>query len=84
MESAQVRPLIALEPVTSSNLAAVGYDTATQTLAVKFHSSETVHHYSDVPPEKFERMQTAKSIGSFFSREVRAQHPHRAIEPDAE
>jgi uncharacterized protein YdaL len=60
---------IPLVPVTSSNVAAVGYDAASKTLAVKFNSG-SLYHYSDVPPELHAEAMKAKSIGSFLSQHV--------------
>lgn len=76
-----IKPIVDLNPVESSSLAAVGYHLPTLTLAVTFKNSNTVHHYSDVTPKKWEQMQAAESMGSFFSTKVRNHHPH--IGPDA-
>ena len=60
---------IPLVPVTSSNVAALGYDDPSRTLAVKFNSG-SLYHYMDVPPELYAEAMKAKSIGSFLSERV--------------
>lgn len=61
---------IPLSPVVSSNIAAVGYDLATQTLAVQFKHGAKVYHYANVPPDVHEEMGKAESIGKFIGAHV--------------
>lgn len=66
---------INMNPVTSSNIAAVGFQPGaegTGTLAVQF-SSGTTYHYDDVPNEVAEGLQKADSVGSFFAKHVRSK-----------
>jgi hypothetical protein len=42
-----------MQPVNSSNIAAIGYDPETQTLAIEFRSGGTYEYY-DVPEQVFE------------------------------
>lgn len=44
-----------MQPVTSTNVAAVGYDAATRTMRVAFQSGG-VYDYFDVNPALFEQM----------------------------
>ncbi len=46
---------ISMQSVTSTNVAAVGYDTATRTMRVAFQSGG-VYDYYDVAPALFEQM----------------------------
>jgi hypothetical protein len=64
---------IALNAVTSSNIAAVGYDESSRTLRVQFTSGRT-YDYADVPPGLAVELLSALSIGSFFAREIRAHY----------
>jgi hypothetical protein len=73
--------MIPLEPVQSSNIAAVGYDTANQVLAVKF-SNGTVYHFKDVPADVIEAMKESESKGSFFSKAIRGKYESEKIEVD--
>lgn len=67
---------IELKPVTSSNLAAWGYDPEQQLLAVQFKNSTDVHHHEGVEPEKVEDMAKAESIGSFYAKSIRGHYKH--------
>lgn len=76
---------IPLEPVTSSNLRAIGYDPATETLEVEFTAKSpggvgARWRYAAVPPAVFEQFRTAESVGSFFAREVRPRFTAARVE----
>jgi hypothetical protein len=67
------RPPIALHPVESHKVAAIGYDDATQTLAVTFRrSSGQIYHYPNVTRETFEAFRGAESIGRYFGQHLQA------------
>lgn len=67
------RPSIKLHPVESSQVAAVGYDAATRTLAVSFkRGAGAIYHYEDVAPDTHESFLKAKSIGTFFGAHIKA------------
>ncbi len=51
--------------VESSNLASVGYDEATKTLEIQFHSGG-IYEYSDVDKEIYEELMSADSHGRYF------------------
>ena len=66
-------PLIA---IASSQLAAVGYDTASRELLVKFQAGRpdqppAIYSYEGVPPELAEGLIAAESPGGFFHRHIR-------------
>lgn len=65
--------------VTSSQLAEVGHDPATNTLAVKFkHGSGGIYHYANVTAEDHEKLMKAPSVGSHFIQNIKknpAKHP---------
>jgi hypothetical protein len=63
-----------LHPVKSSNIKAVGYDPDKNRLVVEFHSSKK-YAYDNVPPAVFTGFLEARSMGIFFSRNVRGQYP---------
>lgn len=72
-----------LVEVDSSNIAKIGYDPETQKLYVKFKSG-ALWSYAPVPPEKYREMEEAalvgKSVGKFFSREIRSNKTYIAME----
>lgn len=64
---------ITLSPVTSSNIAALGYDGASQTLAVQFRNGDT-WHYEGVPQEAYDSLRGAESVGRAFNAEIRGSY----------
>lgn len=73
-------PTIALTPVkASSQVHSIGYDPATNTLAVKF-SSGGLYHYSDVPQAKFDAMRKADSVGSYLGKYIKPAHEFTKID----
>jgi hypothetical protein len=65
-------------PVRSSNIRAIGYDAATTTLEVEFHSSG-VYQYSGVPETIFQGLLRAASKGSYFQNHVKDRYPCRKV-----
>ena len=67
------RPAIALEPVESNQVGAIGYDEATKTLAVQFRrGARAIYHYQNVEPETYEAFKGAESIGTYFGQHLKA------------
>lgn len=70
------KPLsIALNPVTSRKLHSIGYDPASQTLAVRFFKNGknvepgqpgALYHYQNVTPEQYDAFRFSDSVGSHF------------------
>lgn len=56
--------------VSSSNVAAVGYDEETSTLGVKFLNGSE-YHYSGVPKSVYEGLLSAASVGGYFDQNVK-------------
>lgn len=81
---------IALTPIESSKIHAIGYDAARQTCAVQFKNKSgpsAVYEYPNFSPEKFERFRNAESPGRFFNQEIQgdANHPHvKMVDEEAE
>lgn len=61
------------QPVSSSNLAEVGYDPTRQILEVYFKNGHT-YQYLDVPERIHEDLMTAGSPGGYLSREVKGKY----------
>lgn len=61
---------IPLQPITSTQISGVGYDKASQTLAVRFAKGGAVYHYAGVSPGIFEGLLTAKSPGQYMRANV--------------
>lgn len=63
---------IAMTPVESSQIAAIGYDAATHTLQVDFTKNpDRIYQYHDVSAEAFAGLEGAESKGSFFYGHVK-------------
>jgi hypothetical protein len=65
-----------LHPVQSSNVEAIGYDPATETLEVKFKGG-TAYRYNRVPREiwakLYEEAQEGGSVGRFIALSIKGQ-----------
>ena len=59
-----------MQPVSSSNLAAVGYDEESSTLRVEFLNG-TSYEYYNVPKEVFEDLLNAGSKGQYFNSNIK-------------
>ncbi|MFA8336357.1 KTSC domain-containing protein [Burkholderia cenocepacia] len=69
------------QPVESSQIHSIGYDTETETLAVRFKDRKSgaptsLYHYSNFTPANFEALRTADSIGSHLYKNIKP-HPDR-------
>lgn len=51
-------------PVDSSNIAAIGFDSETETLRIEFNDG-SIYEYFDVPNHVFEEFKGAESKGKF-------------------
>lgn len=65
-------------PVISSNVAEVGYDPATMTLEVAFHSG-SVYQYFDVPELLYQEMLHAESVGRFLHEQIKNSYRYAKI-----
>lgn len=64
---------IPLTAVESNQVAAIGYDAASSTMAVTFtRGPGHVYHYPDVSPELHQQFMEAESIGKFFGEHIKA------------
>jgi len=80
--SDEPRPQIPLEPVVSNQVAAIGYDEATQTLAVTFtRGLGAIYHYPLVSKDMFHAFKTAESIGTYFGKHIK-QRPFVKFRPE--
>ncbi len=65
-------------PVSSSDLRAVGYDSASQTLEIEFHSGG-IFQYSGVPQPQYQNLMAADSHGWYFHAHIKARYPWRRV-----
>ncbi|TYP84659.1 KTSC domain-containing protein [Blastococcus xanthinilyticus] len=60
-------------PVSSSNIASVGYDASSLLLEVEF-SNGRVYHYFDVAEMHFDALVSAGSVGGYFNQNIKPFH----------
>lgn len=65
-------------PVTSSNVAAVGYDVNTMTLEVEFKNG-SVYQYFDVPEAVYQEFMTAGSVGTYLNQNIKNSYRYAQI-----
>lgn len=65
-------------PVHSSNILSVGYDPASRTLEVEFHSGG-VYQYSGVPETVYQGFMRAASKGSYFHDHIKERYHFRQV-----
>jgi hypothetical protein len=58
--------------VNSSSIQAVGYDG--YTLAVLFHTSDTVYEHPGVPHDVYLGLMKASSMGAYYNRHIRGRY----------
>ena len=68
-------PMPDMQPVSSSNIEAVGYDAENQTVYVQFLDGST-YAYKGVPEHEFENLRTAPSVGSYLNRSFKTVYPY--------
>jgi len=71
-----------LKPVESSQIQAIGYDAAALRLFILFKNGAATYAYENVSEILYENLMKAESIGSYFSRNIKANpgvHPYKKI-----
>ena len=64
--------------VLSSAIAQVGYQSSTHTLAIRFCTGRE-YWYAAVPPQIYQALLSAPSIGQYFNQAVRNAYPVRRV-----
>lgn len=67
-----------LVPVSSSNIAAIGYDEGSMTLTVEFLSG-TLYQYFDVSSQVYQELMAAGSVGTYFSQNIRNNYRYTKL-----
>lgn len=67
------------QPVTSSNVASIGYDGETETLEVGFVKG-TVYQYQGVPQSIYEEFVASSSKGSYLNRVIKVRFVGTRVE----
>jgi len=67
-----------MHPVSSSNIASVGYDNESESVYVEFLNGST-YKYNGVSESEFENLKTASSVGSYFNRNYKNVYPYEKV-----
>lgn len=59
-----------MTPVTSSNIAAIGYDDQSATLTIQFIKENAVYEYYDVPQYVYDELSVAESHGKYAHQNI--------------
>lgn len=80
-------PVIKLQDVESSQIAAIGHDPETNVLAIRFKNwkgeNTSLYHYQNVTVEEFEAFKNAASLGIHFGSQIKPfadRYPYTRIE----
>ncbi len=65
-------------PVTSSNVAEIGYDPATMILEVAFLNG-SVYQYFDVPESLYQELLHAESVGRFLNAQIKNSYRYTKL-----
>jgi KTSC domain len=71
--------MLSREPVSSSLIAALGYDEEHEILEVEFTSGD-LYRYHGIPADVFDALCAARSKGKFFNEHIRDAYPWEQVE----
>lgn len=66
------------DPVTSSNIAEVGYDPNNRILELQFKTG-AVYQYFDVPQSVYEELMRASSVGGYVNSNLKGHYRYARI-----
>ena len=66
------------DPVTSTNIAEIGYDSPSSTLEVLFRNGG-VYQYFDIPKQEYESLLGATSIGEYLNRNIKGRYRYARV-----
>jgi type 1 fimbria pilin len=76
-QATQDRPTITMDSVDSSQINAIGYDAATQTLAIQLKNFNgnvgSTYHYANFTPTDWDAFKAAESKGSHFGKFIKKE-----------
>jgi hypothetical protein len=65
-------------PVTSSNVASIGYDEDSSTLEIEFNNGAT-YQYFDVPENVFAGLRDADSVGGYLAARIKGTYRYSKV-----
>lgn len=70
--------MIQMTSVSSSNVAAVGYDESSEILQVTFNNG-TTYQYFDVPERLYEGLLHAGSVGGYLAAQIKGSYRYSRV-----
>lgn len=74
---------ITRQPISSSNIASIGYVPDSRVLEVEFNSGH-VYHYRNVAPHHFDELLRTQSPGGYLHQHIKGAHEYERIHPAKE
>jgi len=66
-------------PVTSSDIASIGYDDDSSTLEIEFHSGNNIYQYYGVPKFEYDGIMNASSHGKYLNQNIKNKYKYEKI-----
>lgn len=66
------------KPVSSSNIASIGYDEATSTLEIEFLNN-SIYQYFDVPQHIYQGLMNADSHGQYLAQNIKGVYRYSKV-----
>jgi len=66
------------QPVSSSNVAEIGYDENQRIMEVLFQSG-TIYQYFDVPPQIYAELMQSSSVGSYLNSNIKGNFRYARV-----
>lgn len=66
-------------PISSRNIASVGYDASTLTLEIAFHSGD-IYQYNGVHQSEYDSLMKASSHGKYFRKNIKDVYPYTKVD----
>lgn len=66
------------QPVSSSNIASIGYDSPSSTLEIEFNDG-AIYQYFDVPAAVHSELLGAESVGKYFAANVKGAYRYTRV-----
>ncbi|WP_407366178.1 KTSC domain-containing protein [Xanthomonas campestris pv. campestris] len=66
------------EPVSSSNIASIGYDSDSSVLEIEFHSGD-VYQYFDVNENVYKELFYSDSVGGYLAKNIKGIYRYSKV-----
>lgn len=66
------------QPVSSSNIASIGYEAETETLEVEFLDG-SIYHYFNVPSSLYDGLMNAASHGVYLNANIKGKYQYQRL-----